>query len=372
MAELKRRRIGVMGWLISDHGRRVLTGALQYAEAKGAFNVDLIHITDPHDSPKRVQGLDGVVVALSPNELWRVKGLRLPMVFVAPFAGNIRMPSVTVDPVAVARLAAEHLLSLRLEQFIILGHHQTESFKELRSAFREAVEPAGGELIPGPSNLHAVLSDEDATTELISGLPVPCGILNQKDSKGIPGRAMACGRRVPEDIAVMGIGDDVVKCMTSDPMLSSIRVPMERMGWLAAEMLFRMIGGEKVESARVPPTGVVARESTNMLAIRDDLVVSAVLYIREHFRSPVTANDVARHVGICRSALHDRFRKALNCSVHEELTRHRLDRATAILVNTETPVKAIAIAVGIPEPANFNRFIKKHTGLSPRELRKRG
>ena len=107
-----------------------------------------------------------------------------------------------------------------------------------------------------------------------------------------------------------------------------------------------------------------------MVAIDDRAVAAAVQYIRARFSEPITANEIAAHVGMPRRTLTYRFGKAMGHSLSEELTRCRLEKATNMLATTDEPVKVVALAIGEMRTNNFTRFIKHYTGLSPTAYRK--
>jgi DNA-binding LacI/PurR family transcriptional regulator len=72
----------------------------------------------------------------------------------------------------------------------------------------------------------------------------------------------AAGRRVPEDVAVIGF-DDIADAAFTDPPLTTVRQPLEEMTKALAEILLRRIEGlgEEDESA-VCATQLVIRAST--------------------------------------------------------------------------------------------------------------
>src|SRR6185312_340234 len=87
----------------------------------------------------------------------------------------------------------------------------------------------------------------------------------------------ACQRvklNVPEEVAVIGVDDDPLLCELCDPPLSSVVPNPERIGYEAAELLDRLMDGKAdvgslPDERRIPPLGVVARLSTDVLMIDD-------------------------------------------------------------------------------------------------------
>jgi signal transduction histidine kinase/DNA-binding response OmpR family regulator len=69
------------------------------------------------------------------------------------------------------------------------------------------------------------------------------------------------GRRVPEDVAVVGF-DDRPESSVQEPALSSVQVPLFKMGYQAVELLRRRIDGSGAPGERVlAPTRLISRES---------------------------------------------------------------------------------------------------------------
>lgn len=71
----------------------------------------------------------------------------------------------------------------------------------------------------------------------------------------------ASGRRIPEDVALVGF-DDSVLARHMDPPLTSVRQPVEEMGRTMARLLLARIAGEEGDAAVVLPTELVVRESS--------------------------------------------------------------------------------------------------------------
>ncbi|MEU8519837.1 substrate-binding domain-containing protein, partial [Streptomyces sp. NPDC048577] len=72
----------------------------------------------------------------------------------------------------------------------------------------------------------------------------------------------AAGRRVPEDVALVGVDDSAV-ARHMDPPLTSVRQPIEEMGRTMARLLLQEITEESVEQPRrVLPTELVIRASS--------------------------------------------------------------------------------------------------------------
>ena len=78
-----------------------------------------------------------------------------------------------------------------------------------------------------------------------------------------------------------------------------------------------------------------------------------------------------RAVPLSRRSLYERFAKALDRSVHEEIKRVRVDHLTRMLVSTDLSISQIATVLGCPDMKNLARYFKQAKGMSPLQYRKR-
>jgi DNA-binding LacI/PurR family transcriptional regulator len=69
------------------------------------------------------------------------------------------------------------------------------------------------------------------------------------------------GRRIPDDVAVIGF-DDIDVARYTEPALTTVRVPILDIGRTMARQVLRLAGGELVEPSIVLATEVAVREST--------------------------------------------------------------------------------------------------------------
>jgi LacI family transcriptional regulator len=177
--------------------------------------------------------------------------------------------------------------------------------------------------------------------------------------------------KVPEDIAVIGVDNDELLCELATPSMSSVIPNTFRTGAYAAEILGRMMGGEKLAGRKfaIEPLGVRKRVSTDVLTVSDPHVAKAVAFIRQKAHENIGVEDVLRIVPLSRRVLEARFRRALNRTPHQEILRVRTNAVRELLLETEMSLSEISEALGIEHPEYLSVFFKKETGLTPREYR---
>ncbi len=117
------------------------------------------------------------------------------------------------------------------------------------------------------------------------------------------------GLAVPEEVAVMGVDNDEVICGLARPPLSSIEQNPKEVGYQAAALLDRLMQGKAPPRRKivVEPRGVVARQSTDFVAVADADTAAALHYIREHACDGIDVDDVLAHVPVSRRTLERRF-----------------------------------------------------------------
>ncbi|MCW5982056.1 MAG: AraC family transcriptional regulator [Bryobacteraceae bacterium] len=112
-------------------------------------------------------------------------------------------------------------------------------------------------------------------------------------------------------------------------------------------------------------------EQTGWLAgARDPVVGRSLGLMHGRVNHPWTIADLAREVGLSRSALVERFTRYLSEPPMTYLTRWRLQLAARALTRTPKGVAEIAAEVGYESEAAFNRAFKREFGLPPARYRR--
>jgi LacI family transcriptional regulator len=131
--------------------------------------------------------------------------------------------------------------------------------------------------------------------------------------------------------------------------------------------------GERLDRGEwlLPPLGIAVRQSTDVLAIDDPLVVTAVRHIRDHACDGIKAADVARALKITRRALEGRFAKRVGHTPHEEIARVQFRRVEQLLRETDLPLAAIAARTGFKHTEYMTVAFTKRHGMPPSRWRQR-
>jgi LacI family transcriptional regulator len=182
------------------------------------------------------------------------------------------------------------------------------------------------------------------------------------------------GWHVPNDVAVIGVGDNSLLCSASKPTLSSVARNGREIGYQAAQLLDRLMSGRKPRKTPITvlPAGVVVRQSTDVVAIDDADLAPAVRYIYNHLDSPFTIHDLVRELMVSRRWLEYRFQERLGQSPHDYICTARVQRAKQLLAG---PVilspDDLSRACGFRRARTLQRTFQRLTGMTPAQYRQR-
>ena len=197
--------------------------------------------------------------------------------------------------------------------------------------------------------------------------------MTANDVRGIEvlNSCQTCGLRVPDDVAVVGVDDDVLLCEICSPPLTSVVPNIAQIGYEAAAMLDRIMAGDRNEVGEwfVPPSGITTRQSTDVLSVDDPEFVRAIRFIRENACHGVTVAEVLRHVSVSRSTLERKFRLYLGRSPQAEIRAAQLAHAKRLLAESDHSIHKIAELVGYRHIEYFNVVFKREFGQTPGHYR---
>jgi LacI family transcriptional regulator len=325
---------------------------------------------------------DGVIAHASEPEF--AEGLRAwggPVISTTNALLNSNFPVVDVDHEAAGRLAANHFLEHGHTQFAFFGSKETGFSLGREKGYCDRLLTEGlsvhtchaDSLLSRTRPASWVRSEEEIERWLLE-LPRPCAVFVSNDisARTVTNAAALLGLNVPEELSILSVDNDEFECLFTTPTLSSIEIPGLHIGRTAAEMLQQMMDqpDSPPSGHLLPPTHVIERQSTDLVATDDPAVRTAVSYIREHFREQISVDQIAESAGCSRRTLERRFRNTLQRTVHDELTRQRLARARRLLQESDLSIEAISDRSGFTDQRRLNLVFKQHFETTPLEFRR--
>ena len=370
-------------------GRTLLRGITAYGRTHGhwAFFHEERELAAPLPGDLKRWRPDGIIARLATNKLvQQVRALGLPTVDLSCKYDVPGVPSLTPDNAAIGRLAVEHFLERGFRRFAYCGLPGIPFSDRQEAGFQEALAARGFHadcfhfrklprtVVLAKVEAYAMQRTGDLA-DWLRGQPKPLALLACSDVRGqqVVSVCEQAGIAVPDEVAVLGIDNDDVQCELCNPSLSSIDPNVERIAYETAAILDCMMRGGASPPARisVPPRGVVARGSTDVLAIADREVAECIRFVREHACQPhIEIEDILASLNFSRSTLNRWFHKWLGRSPREEITRLRLNRAQDLLAATTLPLDEIARRCGFEHMESMCRMVKRMTGQTPGEYRK--
>jgi LacI family transcriptional regulator len=305
---------------------------------------------------------------------------RVPLVNIG-YTNPDLAPRVAADQKAVADLAAEHLAERGFRQFAYYLRSSEPGDRGRWHAFREALARRGrqADCLHWQPPAGAAGGDDMGRMRWLSEellrRPKPLAVFAEIDDYAIEVQEAArlAGLMVPEEVAVLGVGNDELRCPFAPVPLSSVDDNARGIGEAAAKLLDQLMSGRSAptEAVLVQPVGVVTRHSTDMLAVDHPLVAQALHHIRDHFREPLTAEGMTAAIPMSRRRLHDAFLRVVGHSVADELERRRVEHAKLLLSDTAEKTDVVAQRSGFASASRLSIVFRRVTGMSPSDYRSR-
>ncbi len=277
---LATRRTGSVALVVPEPNTRLLTdpffgniiNGLSLALEEGDLQMVLLIARDGTGTRRASRYLttghvDGAVVASHHRDdalNGELVASGLPSVFIGRPLDVAHAHYVDIDNTLGARLATEHLLGLgRTRVATIAGPADMTAGIDRLLGWRAALESAG---LPTDAMVRGdftTLGGADAAERLLAEHPDVDAIFCASDVMAASALAVlrAHGRRVPQDVAVMGF-DDLEVAESTRPPLSTVAQPVREMAVRAGRMLINLLANPESDPEPVMLSArVVLRES---------------------------------------------------------------------------------------------------------------
>jgi LacI family transcriptional regulator len=367
----------------SGYGRAILEGIGHYVREHGPWSICFEErgLEDPPPRDLAQWQGEGIIARTATRVMQRqLLATGLPMVEL--LGCETEGPAkVHGDNLAGGRMAAEHLLDCRLGVFGFYSCAHAWWIDALREGYVQGLRRRGYgcHVFTPPQRRQSLMPHwserlRPAVGVWLRQLPKPVGIFvpSNLDGRYLLEFCRGLGIAVPEQAAILAAGDDPAICGVTTPPLSSIDFDSARIGYQAAALLERLMRGRRPprKALWIPPTRVVVRQSSDVVAIADDDVAKAVRFIREQACQGISVLDVANAVALSRRMLERRFRMHLGRTPRAEILRVQMDQARYLLGHTDLSVERLAAKAGFVSFKHFARAFRREAGMTPRAYRK--
>lgn len=367
--------------LDTTHGHGLLRGVARFVRDHPKLRVLRFGFVRPETLTAKFLGrleVDGLIVKVSTaaeEDLVLRRGL--PAVNISGQVATPRLPTVNTDDRLLGRQAAQYLFRRGYRVLGYVGNSAHRASRLRAEAFADEARKLGLTEKQICVRLHPMVSrletQRAALTRWLRQLPRPAGLLGFDDFEAFE-TASACtglGLRVPEDVAIIGVGNNPTRLELSPVALSAIELNTPLIGMRAAELLHDMLQGRRVPPREelIKPLKFVTRHSTDSYATSDEIVSRALEHIRDHVGNTIYVDDVAKTVGCSRRTLELRFRSTLGTSVYGEVQRQHLERAKELLANPALTLAEVAYASGYEDVNHLGLSFRRLLGTTPGQYR---
>lgn len=300
----------------------------------------------------------------------RVEALGVPEVSLNPDTRNGAV--VSVDYAVCGELALGEFVRCGLRT-VCCGMGSGQQMMELSAGgFERAARLAGLDCRRLPPWSRDSSLDEVVLriAGFLAGQPRPCGLFLQHAGVAfsLVDELARRGMRVPEEVALVVIDKDVQRTAELAPVpLTGVVLDDWQLGYEAAQVLQAMLDGkEPAPGTRwIRPQGIHRRASTWAKVVRDPVVLKAQHLIAGPQGTLLTITDLAAGVAVARRSLELRFRRETGITLHEALTRRRIDAAKRLLSSTNETMTMVAETCGYSSVHYFTTAFKRATGTTP-------
>jgi LacI family transcriptional regulator len=362
-----------------EFGRGLLHGIARYSRLHGPWRVYRRSAGLESTLPEwRDLKIDGAIVR-DVKMVRNLTGSGFPIIFAQHTkATTPPFPAIITDSAAIGHMAAEHFLDRGFVHFAYCGFDEFIWSRLRAQHFAERIGREGFQmsLYQCPRRIadRAWKSEQHLIADWLVSLPKPVAMMCCNDDRALQ-VIEACKLAevyVPDHVAVLGVDDDVLICDLADPPISSVALNTEAAGHEAAKLLDELMNGGRMSGQYVwvRPTHIVTRLSTDILAVTDVAVATALRFIRLNTHRVVQVDDVVEAANVSRRVLEKRFKAILRRSIHQEIRRVRVGHIIRLLVETNMRIREIAAKSGFDGVEHISRYFHRETGLSLREYRK--
>ncbi len=285
------------------------------------------------------------------------------------------------DYLASGRLCADYFIKKRVNNFAYFGLGGTFWSEERREGFMDEVRRQA----PGATMSLYELNDPGTAwrydpseiADWVISLPKPVAIMACDDTRAFYlvdslNQVSDAGFRIPEDVMILGVGNDESICELSSPQLSSLELNIEEAGYNTAGLIDELIPLPAEERAGrmrnivVKSSYIKTRRSTDSMVHSNQYVSKILRYIHNNITEHISVEDMVALVPMSRRLLESTFRREMDTSIYQYVINVRVEKMKDLMINGNTPGEAAEI-LGTDYKI-IARSFKKLTGITPSEF----
>ncbi len=288
---------------------------------------------------------------------------------------------VAIDEMSLSRMIVDHFLERGHHRFAYYCMEDAPFFRERRECLLTVLKEKGYSC----NVFSAKWKDSDyffpqwhekyraPTTKWLRNLPKPIALYAAIDNHAqiVLNICREEGIRVPQDVSVVGVGNDEWLCRLYKPSISSVDASGYTIGYIAAELLQEKMEGHHIarDKIKVPCKFLAVRQSSDFYSIDDPDIERALLFIRENACGRIQIQDIVNELNISERSIYRGFKKYLGRTPQSEILRIQMETAKQFLRETTLSIQGIANRAGFSTPEYFVRAFRRECGLTPNTYR---
>ena len=305
------------------------------------------------------------------------KFAQVPVVYLDrdPFPKGNRIFCAAHDSKETGRQAAKELLDLGLSSYGYVAWNAPPYWNTMRrEGFAHELQSCGLHPAVFASSGVATTTRLRKLGKWLVKLPRPVGIFAANDRMAADVLLVAdqVGLKVPTDLVVIGVDNNLAICTSSEPTITSIAPDFERGGYLAARLLDERIADPKMKPTTrwFRPHSIVRRDSTARTATGNPPIDKALALINEKACSGLKAKDVIALLPGSRRYVERDFLRRTGKTILQTIIDVRMEKAKALLQNPSCQLSTVAAQCGWISPNYLRRIFQKRMRMSMSDWRK--
>ena len=357
--------------------RELLEGMLKFIKLRSPWivNVEMGRAGEPCHTDLAQWGCTGIITNRRDPQLIafaRKSGVPVVTHMNPAVPGNV-IGDIVCDNASIGKAAARHLAALGPEHFAFIGETSGRSWSlERGRAFKRQLAALGKSCrlyLKAPAAARDDAAREHRLLrDWIARLPKPVAIFAAYDlrARQVLDICLEAGLSVPRDAAILGVDNDAVVCETANPPLSSIALATRDAGFRAAELLDRAMAGRLGDGTRhdilYGDTEVIRRASTDRRAVSDPLADHCLELVASNPDGRFGVSELAKQLCVSRRTLENHVKAATGQTVAGIIADHRIERAKALLRETQLSLERIAETCGFCDASHLSNVFRRRCG----------
>lgn len=363
--EKHRRRNVLIAFPISRIARTdKLAGIFRYLSGSDRWQIRMSDV-----NALDLDGIDGMIITGNPSDaaMRQLESTRIPTVTIAiPCRRRARILRVETDGAAIVRAVCAEFFSRQRYSSLVLvsGKRPFPGSSDVRTEMRRFARE------------HRIsFAELSGRTGHLADLPRPVAAfaLNDGLAHDTILAGLAADMRIPEDLSVIGFGNESVFCESVRPSISSVDQDFSEQGFAAARLLDSLMSGKGARQQGViaiGPKSVIHRESTPERNAGGNLVKRALDFIGRKAADGITVRDVVAETHVSRRLLELRFRESVGTSILATILNRRLDATKSALKSSDDPISIVCERCGWKSENYPKRLFKRRFGMSMSAFRR--